>query len=256
MGRLPPQTNPLDSSASTYGRRSRSNAAPPKGVDMSSLALMRWLEGSPERYDAGMRLLTFGRVSAVHAAVVGAAVSGPGAQVLEIGCGTGAVTAQLHASGARVTAIDQSPEMLEQAKARLRARADADSTVPVEWLEQTASEIDSLPEEVYEAVVICFCLSDMSESERGFVLRESALRLVRGGRLVVADEVRAPAGWRRALQRLWRIPQAALGWLLVGSLSRPISGLAGEIREAGLSISRRQGWMLGALELVEAERPR
>ena len=27
---------------------------------MSSLALMRWLEGSPERYDAGMRLITFG----------------------------------------------------------------------------------------------------------------------------------------------------------------------------------------------------
>ena len=64
---------------------------------MSSLALMRWLEGSPERYDAGMRLLTFGRVPAVHAAVARAAVPGSGGRVLEIGCGTGAVTARLQA---------------------------------------------------------------------------------------------------------------------------------------------------------------
>ena len=41
---------------------------------MSSLALMRWLEESPERYDAGMRLLTLGRISKLHAAVAAAAV--------------------------------------------------------------------------------------------------------------------------------------------------------------------------------------
>jgi demethylmenaquinone methyltransferase/2-methoxy-6-polyprenyl-1,4-benzoquinol methylase len=225
---------------------------------MSSLALMRWLEGSPERYDAGMRLLTFGRVPAVHAAVARAAVPDSGGRVLEIGCGTGSVTARLRARGASVTAIDQSPAMLEQAKARLLSATGEGAGVaaPVEWLEQTASEIDSLQREAYDAVVICLCLSDMSQSERAFVLRESVLRLVRGGRLVVADEVCAPSGWRRILQRLWRIPQAALGWLLVGSLSRPIPDLAGEIREAGLPISRRQAWMLGSLELYEAERPR
>ena len=77
---------------------------------MSSLALMRWLEGSPERYDAGMRVITFGSVSALHAAVAEAAVGQPDARVLEIGCGTGSVTARLRARGAIVTALDQSPE--------------------------------------------------------------------------------------------------------------------------------------------------
>ena len=217
---------------------------------MSSLALMRWLEGSPERYDAGMRMITFGRVSALHTAVARAAASVPGRRVLEIGCGTGTVTALLQARGANITAIDQSPEMLEQAKARLAASTDP----PVEWLEQTASEIDSLPGEAYDAVVLCLCLSDMSQGERAFVLRESVRRLARGGKLVVADEVRAPRGWRRAVQRLWRIPQAALGWLLVGSLSRPIPDLAVEVRDAGLEISQQRAWMAGSLGLVEAER--
>ena len=99
---------------------------------MSTLALMRWLEGSPARYDAGMRALTFGRVVELHTAVVDAAVAHPGDRVLEIGCGTGSVSARLLARGAKLTAIDQSPEMLEQAKTRLGAEADR-----VSWLEQT-----------------------------------------------------------------------------------------------------------------------
>lgn len=139
---------------------------------MSSLALMRWLEGSPERYDAGMRALTFGRVTKLHTAVADAAVMNHGDRILEIGCGTGSVTALLLERGAQITAIDQAPEMIEQATARLGAVADR-----VDWLEQTASEIDKLPQDQFDAVVLCLCLSDMSASERGFVLREAANRL-------------------------------------------------------------------------------
>ncbi len=219
---------------------------------MSSLALMRWLEGSPERYDAGMRALTFGRVTRLHAAVADAAVAKPGDRILEIGCGTGSVTALLLERGARVTAIDQAPEMIERATARLGA-ADAGQ---VEWLEQTAAEIDKLPREHFDAVVLCRCLSDMSASERGFVLREAACHLAPGGRLIAADEVRPASGWRRALQALWRIPQAALGWLLVGSVSRPIPNLKQEILATGLQIRIEETWLLGSLALVVAESER
>ncbi len=218
---------------------------------MSSLALMRWLEGSPDRYDAGMRLLTLGRVSQLHAAVAEAAVSKHGDRVLEIGCGTGSVTMLLLARGARVTAIDQSPEMLEQAEAR--ATGDAGSSV--QWIEQTASEVDRLPEASFDSVVLSLCLSDMSSSERTFVLREATRRLVPGGRLVAADEVRAPRGWRRLIQLLWRVPQAAIGWLLVGTVSRPVPDLRGELCEAGLRIREQRDWLMGSLGLISAERP-
>lgn len=214
---------------------------------MSSLALMRWLEGSPERYDAGMRVLTFGRVSRLHAAVAEAAARRPGERMLEIGCGTGTVTDLLLARGAKVTAIDQDPEMLEQARARV-LRPE------VEWREQTAAEIDALPAGAYDAVVLCLCLSDMSASERAFVLGAAVERLAPGGRLVAGDEVR-PRGWRGWLQRLWRIPQAALTWLLVGAVSRPIDDLAGELRAAGLAIVEERDWLLGSLALVVGERP-
>jgi len=221
-----------------------------RGRRVSSLALMRWLESSPRRYDAGMHFLTFGRVGALHDAVAEAAVCMPGNRVLEIGCGTGAVTERLCARGAHVTAIDQSPEMIEQAKARFQA-GYANSVV---WLEQTASEIDGLPEGAFDAVVISLCLSEMSAGERRYVLTQAALRLVSGGRLVAADEVRAPAGWQRISQLLWRIPQAAIGWLLIGSVSRPVPDLRGELLSTGLSIRSEVSWLMGSLQLVVAER--
>jgi len=217
---------------------------------MSSLALMRWLEGSPERYDAGMRALTFGRIEELHAAVAGAAVKERGDRVLEIGCGTGSVTALLLERGARVIAIDQSPEMLELAAERVGAIASDQ----LEWLEQTAAEIDRMPRDDFDAVVICLCLSDMSASERTFILREAALRLKPDGRLVVADEVRPPPGWRRLVQALWRIPQAPLGWLLVGSVSRPISGLKAALLATGLHVRDERSWLMGSLSLMVAER--
>jgi demethylmenaquinone methyltransferase/2-methoxy-6-polyprenyl-1,4-benzoquinol methylase len=216
---------------------------------VSSLALMRWLEGSPERYDAGMRALTLGRVARLHAAVAEAALSSPGERVLEVGCGTGTVTALLLARDAQITAIDQAPEMLEQARLRLGSAA-----AQVEWIEQTASEIDRFDAGSFHAVVLSLCLSDMAPSERAFVLTQAVRCLAPGGRLVVADEVRAPSGWRRALQRVMRFPQAAAGWLLVGSVSRPIPDLPSELAATGASVGPPRSWLMGTLSLVVAEK--
>jgi SAM-dependent methyltransferase len=171
--------------------------------------------------------------------------------VLEIGCGTGAVTARLASRGARVTALDQNPAMLEQARARLAALPALPGEVT--WLERTASEVDALPGASFDAVAISFALSEMSASERRFVLRQVARCLAPGGALAVADEVRPTRAWQRVLWGLLRAPQAALGWLLAGSLSRPIPDLESELREAGFQTRRQRRWLLGSLAAATAE---
>ncbi|MGH0029625.1 MAG: corrinoid protein-associated methyltransferase CpaM [Myxococcota bacterium] len=218
---------------------------------MSSLALMRWLEATPDRYDAGMRAITLGRVDALHEAVARAAAPRPGGDVLEIGCGTGAVTQRLLARGARVVALDQSPEMLEQARRRVAAAESAGAAAP-QWLERTAAEVDALPRAGFDAVVLCLCLSEMSAGERGFVLARARERLRPGGHVVAADEVRA-RGPGRLFQGLLRAPQWLLGWLLAGSVSRPVPDLRSELEAAGLPVTSEQRWLGGTLALFVSE---
>ncbi len=217
---------------------------------MSSLALMRLLESAPARYDAGMRVLTLGKVGKIRAAVADAAAPLPGARVLEIGCGTGAVTEALVARGSRVTAVDQNPEMLERARARL-ANAPAET---VTFVERTASEIDAFPESSFDAVVASLSLSEMSRQERGFVLKCAYRALRPGGVIAIADEVRPRSSAKRILQAIVRGPQAALGWVIVGSVSRPILDLAAEVTAAGFVLRSEARWLLETLAVVVAER--
>jgi ubiquinone/menaquinone biosynthesis C-methylase UbiE len=217
---------------------------------MSSLALMRLLESAPARYDAGMRALTLGRVDRLRDALAQAAVQSPGAAVLEIGCGTGAVTEKLVARGARVTALDQNPEMLERARTRLAGSSPENVT----FVERTASEIDAFPEASFDAVVAGLSLSEMSRRERAFVLKCARRVLRPGGVIAIADETRPRRFINRALQAIVRWPQAALGWLVVGSVSSPIADLGGEIEDAGFVVRSERRWLFDTLAVVTADR--
>jgi len=217
---------------------------------MSTLALMRLLESAPARYDVGMRALSLGKVDQIRDALAEAAVRSQGARVLEIGCGTGAVTERLIARGALVTAVDQNPEMIERARARL-AHSSHDA---ITFVERTASEIDAFPQGSFDAVVASLSLSEMSHQERSFVLKCAMRALRPGGVLAIADEVRPRSFINRALQTIVRGPQAALGWLIVGSFSRPIPDLAGEVVAAGFVICSKRRWLLETLAVVTAER--
>lgn len=217
---------------------------------MSSLVLMRILESAPDRYDAGMRVLSLGAVPRLHAQAARLAVHKPQAHVLEIGCGTGAVTQLLLKRGASVEALDHSPEMLDRARVRLGDRW----TGRLLLRESTAAEIDALPAASFDAVVASLSLSEMSASERAYVLA-AAVRAVRpGGRIVIADEVRPGAMWQRAVHLLVRIPLALLTWIVTGTTTHAIADLSGELTAAGLRPVEEHRTALGTLAVVVAER--
>jgi SAM-dependent methyltransferase len=108
-----------------------------------------------------------------------------GSRVLEAGCGVGAQTVHLaaHSPGARIVAVDRSPESL--ARARERGRAAGLSGV-VEWQQ---AELYALPspfgEASFDHVFVCFVLEHLADPARALAGLRRVLRP--GGTITVIE---------------------------------------------------------------------
>ena len=213
---------------------------------MSLYVLMRLLESAPGRYDAGIRLLTGGRLERAYDRLT--APIRPGQRVLDIGCGTGALTLRAAQQGARVKGIDIDPEMLAIARRRA-TQAGVDERV--EWQESGVAELDHEPAKTYDVVMSGLCLSELSEDEFDYTLAEVRRLLKSGGLLLVADEVRPRGRFWRGLHALLRTPLVALTYLITRQTTHPVADLPEKLTAAGFRVeSQRFSRTGGFVELV------
>jgi SAM-dependent methyltransferase len=127
---------------------------------MSTFVWMKVLESAPERYDRGIRMLSAGRIQQVYDCIAVLAAA-PGKRVLDIGCGTGAVSLVCAARGAVVTGIDIDAGMLEVARAK-----PVSAVGSAAFIELGAAEIeDRFAPESFDAIVSCLALSELSPDE-------------------------------------------------------------------------------------------
>jgi demethylmenaquinone methyltransferase/2-methoxy-6-polyprenyl-1,4-benzoquinol methylase len=217
---------------------------------VSTYVLMRILESAPRRYDLGMRLLTLGGVGRAYDRL--AAHVREGQRVLDVGCGTGALSLRMARRGARVKAIDVNAEMLALAAQRAR-EAGLDDRIELE--EMGVAELDGEASGSFDAVASGLCLSELGDDEIDYLLHQARRVLVAGGLLLVADEVtpRRPAA--RLLRAVVRAPLVALTWLLTQQTSHAVAGLADRVAAAGFELrSEHRSGPGDFLELV-ARRP-
>ncbi|MCA9609999.1 MAG: class I SAM-dependent methyltransferase [Myxococcales bacterium] len=205
---------------------------------MSSFVWMKVLESTPDRYDRGVELLSRGRIGAVREAMADR-VARPGARILDVGCGTGGVSLACAARGAEVTGIDRDAGMLEVA----RDRAQGLERAPVFVCASAAEIEDHFGEASLDGVTACLVFSELSLDEQRYVLSVIRTRLRPGGLLVIADEVRPRAAWRRAAHRLGRLPLEALTYALTQTTTRPVDGLEARVAEAGfVDVEAERRW--------------
>jgi demethylmenaquinone methyltransferase/2-methoxy-6-polyprenyl-1,4-benzoquinol methylase len=169
-----------------------------------------------------------------------------GGHVLDVAAGTGLVSAELVRRGFRVTALDQSPEMLTLARARLDGRAAI-----------VEASAESLPFEdaSFDHLTVTYLLRYVDDP--GATLRELT-RVVRPGGLVVSLEFGVPEGLARPLWDLYvdvGLPLAGRvlrqGWDEVGDF------LGGSIRDfwARFPLERQlELWHEAGLRGVETRR--
>jgi SAM-dependent methyltransferase len=125
----------------------------------------------------------------------------------DLGCGTGAVAAELAPYVARVIAVDESKAMLSAARRRL---------APFDNVELRSGSLESLPidDASLDATVLSLVLHYVSEPAA--VLAETRRALRRGGRIVVVDMMaHGRVEYRERMGHLWQgfAEDQVRGWL-------------------------------------------
>jgi ubiquinone/menaquinone biosynthesis C-methylase UbiE len=148
--------------------------------------LIRWASS----YDLLINLMTFGQARKLRSLTAGQALLKSGDSVLDVGCGTGAVTVSAKmrvGETGKAVGIDTAPEMIAVAceKAK-RAGLEIDFRVGV---------IESLPfgENTFDAVTSSLMMHHLTDNLRVRGLAEIWRTLKPGGRIVIAD-MRRPEG--------------------------------------------------------------
>ncbi|MBV8574815.1 MAG: methyltransferase domain-containing protein [Acetobacteraceae bacterium] len=155
---------------------------------------------------AGIYDTVFGGVSAIGRRRAVAAVNKlPGAQVLEVGVGTGLALPH-YLSEKRITGIDLSAEMLARARERVASHRQSNIVA----LREMDAEAMEFPDASFDVAVAMFVASVVPNPRR--LLREMR-RVVRPrGRLLFVNHFAAERGARWWIERAMAPASHALGW--------------------------------------------
>ena len=209
---------------------------------------MKWLETSPKDYDRGIRILTLGRLGRLKERIVQDYVR-PGRRVLEIGCGTGTLTARMAERGAMVTGIDASPRMLAEAEKKV-AGGSWKERVTLKYMD-AALIGDRLPPGSFDLIVSTLVFSELPPAEQEYVLEACGKLLAPGGRILIADEVLPANGAARLVYYLVRWPLVLLTWLLTRTSTAALRNFENLVNAVGLRLRVARSYLGGSLILYE-----
>ena len=193
--------------------------------------MMKILESAPGRYDKGIRILTLGRLGKAYDRLTSHIRKGQ--KILDLGCGTGALTIRAAQKAAKVKGIDINSQMLEIAQNRA---AEANLAQNVELCEMGVAELGGEESESYDIVMSGLCFSELTEDELLYTLREAKRILKPEGLLLIADEVRPKSISKMILNWLIRIPLVTITYLITQTTTKAVKNLPEKVEKAGLAI--------------------
>jgi demethylmenaquinone methyltransferase / 2-methoxy-6-polyprenyl-1,4-benzoquinol methylase len=160
---------------------------------------LQLFEGLPRRYDLAGALLSFGQDPRWRRAMVRQVRASPDDRVLDVATGTGMVAAALvRRYDCSVIGLDQSPEMLAGARAKL----DADRRL-ADRIELVRGEAESLPfaDGDFDHLTFTYLLRYVEDP--GATLRELARVVKPGGRIASLEFMLPPNALARSLWRVY-----------------------------------------------------
>jgi demethylmenaquinone methyltransferase / 2-methoxy-6-polyprenyl-1,4-benzoquinol methylase len=200
-------------------------------------------------YDRYARLLSLGQDPRWRRFLVSRVRVGPADTVLDVATGTAAVAIELtRRTGCRVVGLDQSPEMLETGRRRVKAARLEDR---IELVEGTAERL-SFEDASFDALTCAGLLRYVNDPAA--TMRELA-RVVRPGGPIAMFEFGLPQGLARGAWELYvRIGLPALGTLVSPGWRRAGSFLGPSIREFHKRCDLLELWRNAGIANVRSRR--
>ncbi|NIP81778.1 MAG: methyltransferase domain-containing protein [Gemmatimonadetes bacterium] len=217
---------------------------------MATSLLARVRDSAPRRYDLGIRLLTAGRLDGAYDRLVGGIRRDD--RVLDLGCGTGALTLRAARRGGVVRALAGNHAMLEIAAARVR---DAGLATRVELAALETAQLAEEPTGAYDVVTVGLCLYNLGNDVLSEALPELRRMLRPGGLLLAADRIRPRNRLGRSLHSLARAPLLVLARSLTWRLPAPVDALPERLTAAGFQLEEVRRSRLGGFATYVARRP-
>ena len=217
-------------------------------------------------YDRYARLLSFGQDPAWRRFLVSRVQVDPGDVVIDLATGTGAVALELvRQKGCSVVGVDQSPEMLAEARRRLTLAAE---TERVQFVEASAEELP-FEDASFDGLTAAYLLRYLSELPAGL---RGLVRVLRPGATASLLDFGVPPG--PAPRALWNLyvdvglptlgRVISPGWhevgrFLGGSIRQfderwPVPRLLDAFREAGFEDVRARRLSLGGCTVLWGRR--
>jgi ubiquinone/menaquinone biosynthesis C-methylase UbiE len=207
---------------------------------------MKMLESAPDRYDRGIRMLTLGRLDSAYDRLTVHIQEGQ--RVLDIGCGTGALTLRAALKGAMVKGIDINAQMLEIAQKWVN---EAELSQYVELCEMGVAELGDEESKRYDVIMSGLCFSELTEDELHYTLKETKRMLKPGGLLLLAVEVRPESIAKRLLYWFIKLPLVIITYVVTQTTTRAVKNLPEKIENAGfLIVSIKLNFLESFIELV------
>jgi demethylmenaquinone methyltransferase / 2-methoxy-6-polyprenyl-1,4-benzoquinol methylase len=217
-------------------------------------------------YDRYANLLSFGQDPRWRRFLVSRLPVGPDDTVLDVACGTGAVALELaQQKGCSVVGVDQSPEMLDEARRRLVLAAE---TSRVRLIEASAQELP-FENASFDGLTAAYLLRYLDDLPAG--LRELARVLRPGATAALLDFGVPPSPFARVAWDVWvdfGLPLAghaiSPGWhevgrFLGGSIRDfderwPVPRLLTALRDAGFADVEAERLSLGGCTVLWGRR--
>jgi ubiquinone/menaquinone biosynthesis C-methylase UbiE len=160
-----------------------------------------------------------------------------GAEVLEIGVGTGRIALPLLAQGVQVTGIDISPRMLDQLQAKYTAWQAESGERATGRLSVQIADMTALPyaDASFDAVIAVHVLHLVPEWRKAL---NEALRVLRpGAALLLGQDIAAPNAMNHDIQDRWAKTAKELGADPQRVGARTFGDILAELRARGMTVT-------------------